>query len=50
MLAPQMAFFAMTPEGETLLAGAPNVTAWLARMEARESMIKTDFFPKAKAA
>jgi glutathione S-transferase len=50
MLAPQMAFFAMTPEGETLLAGTPNVAAWLARMEARESMSKTDFFPKAKAA
>jgi glutathione S-transferase len=50
MLAPQMAFLAMTPEGEKLFAAAPNITAWLARMEARESMRKTDFFPKAKAA
>jgi glutathione S-transferase len=50
MLAPQMAFFAMTPEGEKLLAGAPNIGTWLARMDARPSMQKTDFFPRAKAA
>ncbi|HEY2756154.1 MAG TPA: glutathione S-transferase family protein [Pseudolabrys sp.] len=49
MLAPHMAFFAMTPEGG-LLADAPNVAAWVARMDARDSMRKTDFFPKAKAA
>jgi glutathione S-transferase len=50
MLAPHIAFFAMTAEGERLLAGATNVGAWIARMEARDSMRKTDFFPKAKAA
>jgi glutathione S-transferase len=50
MLAPQMAFFAATPEGQTLLAGAPNISDWLARMDARPSMRNTDLFPKAKAA
>lgn len=50
MLAPHMAFFAMTPEGKTLLAGAPNIGAWLARMQARPSMRNTDFFAAAKAA
>ena len=50
MLAPHIAFFAMTAEGERLLAGAANVGAWIARMEARDSMRKTDFFPRAKAA
>jgi glutathione S-transferase len=50
MLAPHMVFFAMTPEGEKLLADSPNIGAWVARMDARDSMRKTDFFPKAKAA
>jgi glutathione S-transferase len=50
MLAPHMAFFAMTPEGQTLLAGAPSISDWLARMDARPSMRNTDFFAAAKAA
>jgi glutathione S-transferase len=50
MLAPHMAFFAMTPEGGILLDGAPNIADWLARMQARPSMRNTDFFSAAKAA
>jgi glutathione S-transferase len=40
MLAPQIDFFAATPEGKILLDGT-NLKAWLARMNARPSMIAT---------
>jgi glutathione S-transferase len=40
MLAPQLDFFADTPEGRSLLAGT-GLSAWLARMNARPSMIET---------
>jgi glutathione S-transferase len=40
MLAPQIDFFAATPEGKALLEDT-NLKAWLARMNARASMIAT---------
>jgi glutathione S-transferase len=40
MLAPQIDFFAATPEGAALLEGT-NLKAWLARMNARPSMVAT---------
>jgi glutathione S-transferase len=40
MLAAQLDFFAATPEGQSLLAGT-GLIAWLARMNARPSMIET---------
>jgi glutathione S-transferase len=40
MLAPQIDFLAVTPEGKALLEGT-NLKAWLARMNARPSMIAT---------
>jgi glutathione S-transferase len=40
MLAPQLDFFAATPEGKTLLEGT-GLKAWLTRMNARASMIAT---------
>jgi glutathione S-transferase len=40
MLAPQIDFFAATTEGAALLEGT-NLKAWLARMNARPSMIAT---------
>ncbi len=40
MLAPQIDFLAATPEGKTLLEGT-GLKAWLARMNARASMIAT---------
>jgi glutathione S-transferase len=40
MLAPQIDFFAATPEGKALLEGT-NLKAWLARMNGRPSMIAT---------
>jgi glutathione S-transferase len=40
MLAPQIDFFAATPEGKALLEGT-GLNAWLARMSARASMIAT---------
>ena len=36
MLAPQLEYFAATPEGQSILASAPNIGAWLSRMAARE--------------
>ncbi|HLG88278.1 MAG TPA: glutathione S-transferase family protein [Alphaproteobacteria bacterium] len=42
MLAPQMVFFAMTPEGREILPGHPALGAWLERMNARPSMVKTE--------
>jgi glutathione S-transferase len=41
MLAPQIDFFAATPEGKPLLDGTKNLKAWLARMNARASMVAT---------
>jgi glutathione S-transferase len=40
MLAPQVDFFADTPEGSSLLAGT-KLAAWLERMNTRESMAAT---------
>jgi glutathione S-transferase len=40
MLAPQVDFFADTPEGSSLLAGT-KLAAWLERMNARDSMVAT---------
>jgi glutathione S-transferase len=40
MLAPQLDLFAMTPEGTSLLAGT-QLSAWLARMQGRPSMLAT---------
>jgi glutathione S-transferase len=40
MLAPQIDFFSITPEGATLLEGT-GLKAWLARMNERPSMIAT---------
>ena len=39
-LLPQLLFFAITPEGKTLLAEAPGATAWLARMRERPSFAR----------
>lgn len=41
MLAPQLDFLADTPEGASLLAGT-GLVAWLARMNARPSMVATE--------
>ncbi len=38
-LLPQLLFFALTPEGEALMAQAPRTKAWLARMMARASYV-----------
>ena len=40
MVAPQLTFLAMTPEGEAVLEGSP-LKAWLARMDSRPSMAAT---------
>ena len=40
-LLPQLLFFAITPEGATLLANAPGAKAWLARMRERESFLRS---------
>jgi len=40
MLAPQLDLFAATPEGKSLLAGT-KLSAWLARMQSRPSMLAT---------
>jgi glutathione S-transferase len=40
LLAPQLDFFAATPEGASMLTGT-RLSAWLARMNARPSMIAT---------
>jgi glutathione S-transferase len=40
LLAPQLDFFAATPEGASILAGT-RLSKWLARMNARPSMIAT---------
>ena len=41
LLAPQLDFLAQTPEWEPLTAGAANICRWLARINARPSMVKT---------
>jgi glutathione S-transferase len=41
ILAPQLDFFAATPEWEPLTADSPNVRQWLDRMNARPSMCAT---------
>jgi glutathione S-transferase len=40
LLAPQLDFFAATPEGRSLLAGT-RLEGWLARLNARPSMVST---------
>jgi glutathione S-transferase len=49
MLAPQLDFFAATPEGRDLLTGGALVD-WLARMNERPSMLKTQRPERLKAA
>jgi glutathione S-transferase len=44
LLAPQLHYLAMTPEGETLLAGQDALRAWLDRMRSRPAMKKTMLF------
>jgi glutathione S-transferase len=41
LLAPQLDFFAATPEWEPLTAHSPNIRRWLDRMNARPSMLAT---------
>lgn len=43
LLAPQLAFFAQTPEWSGLTADAANLVAWLARVEARPSLQATNW-------
>ena len=50
MLVPHLEFFAMTPEGKTILAPYPRLRAWLERMQERESMGKTSWEQLSKAA
>ena len=40
-LAPVMFYVGMTPEGEKLLSGRPNLTAWTEAMSGRESFVNT---------
>ena len=40
-LAPVVAYFAMTPEGEAVLKNLPKLSGWWARMKDRPSMTKT---------
>lgn len=42
LLAPHMAYFAITPEGQSLLAAHPRLLAWNALLGARPSMQATD--------
>jgi glutathione S-transferase len=41
MIAPQMDFLSLTPEWQALTAQRPNLRAWLARVNARPSLLKT---------
>jgi glutathione S-transferase len=41
MLAPQVVMLAMTPEGRDIIGEQPRLAAWLGRMKARPSMVKT---------
>jgi glutathione S-transferase len=50
MVAPQLDFFAMTPEWGPLTAQTPNLVAWLARMEERPSMQATTWAKVAELA
>ena len=49
MLAPHMAIFSMTPEGQEMLSGSP-LLVWLARMSKRESWAATETDRLLKAA
>src|SRR5215469_10952558 len=40
-LAPHLSMLALAPEGAEILAAHPNLKGWLARMEARRSMLAT---------
>ena len=42
MLAPQLSFFAVTPEGREILPSHPSLGAWIERINARPSMKKTE--------
>ena len=42
LLAPHMAYFAVTPEGRSLLGAHLRLLAWVERMQARPSMLATD--------
>jgi len=50
MLAPQLEFLAITPEGKALLEPYPRLPAWLARMQERPSMRATTWEKVSKAA
>jgi glutathione S-transferase len=41
LIAPQLAFLAGTPEWSALTAEAPNLVAWLDRMNSRSSLKTT---------
>lgn len=42
MLAPQVAYFSATPEGQEIMPSHPALSAWIGRMTPRPSMKKTD--------
>ncbi len=48
LLAPHLSMFAMTAEGNDVLAAHPALTVWLARIEARPSMRATTWDPLLK--
>jgi glutathione S-transferase len=50
MVVPQLEFLAATPEGADLLKPYPRLTAWLARMQARDSMRHTTWDMLSQAA
>jgi glutathione S-transferase len=50
LVAPHLDFFAMTPEWGPLTVEAPNLVAWLARMEQRPSMQATTWAKVAELA
>jgi glutathione S-transferase len=41
LLAPHLAFFALAPEAKTMLEPHTSLTAWIARMNARPSLLNT---------
>jgi glutathione S-transferase len=50
LLAPQMANFALTPEGKAMLAAHPRLAGWLDHMATRPSMLNTATDRLARAA
>jgi glutathione S-transferase len=50
MLVPHFEFFSMTQEGRAILAPYPRLSAWLERLQERDSMKKTGFEYLSKAA